>query len=48
MSRVAFSALLVSLLAAPVRLASAGQFDGWSTGRASYYGLDGGATIHQG
>ncbi|KAF6262470.1 RlpA-like double-psi beta-barrel-protein domain-containing protein-containing protein [Scenedesmus sp. NREL 46B-D3] len=27
---------------------SAGEFDGWSQGRATYYGEDGGTTIHQG
>ncbi|KAF6262467.1 RlpA-like double-psi beta-barrel-protein domain-containing protein-containing protein [Scenedesmus sp. NREL 46B-D3] len=27
---------------------SAGEFDGWSQGRATYYGEDGGATIQQG
>eukprot|EP00879_Flechtneria_rotunda_P026763 GHRR01028587.1.p1 GENE.GHRR01028587.1~~GHRR01028587.1.p1 ORF type:complete len:127 (+),score=27.10 GHRR01028587.1:317-697(+) len=43
-SFLAFAA--VAFILAPSVLA--GQFDGWSEGRATFYGDDGGASIHQG
>lgn len=40
------AACIVLLMCA--QTASAGDWDGWTEGRATYYGDDGGTTIHQG